>query len=30
MKIVEAGCEDYLTKPINTRRSLKKVEEYLK
>ncbi len=29
-KIIEAGCEDYLTKPINTRGFLKKVEEYLK
>ncbi len=29
-KIIEAGCKDYLTKPINTRGFLKKVEEYLK
>ncbi|QTA93121.1 response regulator [Desulfonema magnum] len=29
-KIYEAGCDGYLTKPLDTRKFLKKVAEYLK
>ncbi len=29
-KIYEAGCDGYMTKPLDTRNFLKKVAEYLK